>query len=157
MHAKIEEAIEKSGLGWTFLRPGMFAANARSWWAPQIRGGDLVRWPYLDVPTAPIHERDIAAVAVRALTEEGHNRAEYVMTGPESLTQREQVEMIEQGIGRALRIEEMSPEEARQELLAYLPAAAIPMLTDAWAAAAGRPAWVRSTVADVTGTPALRE
>src|SRR6266566_3615918 len=59
--------IETSGLEWTFLRPGMFAANALSWWAPQIRVGDVVRWPYLATPTAPIDERDIAAVAVRAL------------------------------------------------------------------------------------------
>ena len=155
MHARIEEAIEKSGLEWTFLRPGMFASNARSWWAPQIRVGNRVRWPYLDVPTAPIHQRDIAAVGVRALTEEGHNRREYAMTGPESLTQREQIAAIGQGIGRALRIEEMTPKEARRELLAYMPAVAIPMLTDAWAAAAGHPAWVTSTVQEVTGTPAL--
>lgn len=159
MHAKIEETIEKSGLEWTFLRPGMFAANARAWWTPQIRRGDTVRWPYLDVPTAPIHERDVAAVGVQALTEEGHNRAEYVLTGPESLTQREQIAAIGRGIGRSLRIEEMSPEEARRELKEYMPAVAIQMLTDAWAAAAGHPAWVTSTVADVTGTPArsLRE
>ena len=35
-------------------------------------GGEVVRWPYLEVPTAPIHERDIAAVAARALLEDGH-------------------------------------------------------------------------------------
>src|SRR5215470_2746643 len=69
MHAEIERLIKASGLDWTFLRPGMFAANARSWWAPQIRVGDVVRWPYAEAPTAPIHEQDIAAVAVRALLE----------------------------------------------------------------------------------------
>jgi hypothetical protein len=42
------------------------ASNALGWWAPQILAGDLVRWPYLLVPTAPIDERDIAAVSVRA-------------------------------------------------------------------------------------------
>src|SRR5215467_2611278 len=68
---KIERIIETSGVQWTFLRPGMFAANALNWWAPQIRAGDTVRWPYLSTPTAPIHERDIAAVAVRALCEDG--------------------------------------------------------------------------------------
>jgi dihydrofolate reductase len=41
----------------------MFAANALRGWAPQIRVGDVVRWPYLAAPTAPIDERDIAAVA----------------------------------------------------------------------------------------------
>jgi uncharacterized protein YbjT (DUF2867 family) len=154
MHAKIEDTIEKSGVEWTFLRPGMFAANARAWWAPQIRRGETVRWPYLGVPTAPIHERDIAAVGVRALVEDGHNGAEYILTGPESLTQHEQIAAIGRGIGRSLRIEEMSPEEALRELLAYMPGVAIPMLTHAWAAAAGHPAWMTSTVAEVTGAPA---
>lgn len=69
---QIERLIEASGLQWTFLRPGMFAANALLWWAPQIRVGDVVRWPYLAVPTAPIDPRDIAAVAVRALCDDGH-------------------------------------------------------------------------------------
>ena len=67
MFEQIERLIETSGLQWTFLRPGMFAANALQWWAPQIRVGDVVRWPYLAAPTAPVDERDIAAVAVRAL------------------------------------------------------------------------------------------
>ena len=47
----------------------MFAANTVAWWAPQIRAGDEVRWPYGAVETAPIDERDIAAVAVRALSD----------------------------------------------------------------------------------------
>src|SRR3984885_731259 len=36
---QIEQLIQSSGLQWTFLRPGMFAANARRWWAPQTRAG----------------------------------------------------------------------------------------------------------------------
>ena len=87
------------------------------WWAPQIRAGDVVRWPYLAAPTAPIDERDIAAVAVRALCEDGHAGAEYVLTGPQSLSQFEQVSTIGRVIGRSLRIEEISPDEARRELL----------------------------------------
>lgn len=152
MHAEIERRIAASGLQWMFLRPGMFAANALSWWGPQIRSGDVVRWPYADVPTAPIHERDVAAVAVRALLEEGHEGAEYVLTGPESLSHREQVITIGEGIGRPLRFEEISPEEARREL--PFPAPAMDMLLKAWAAALGHPALVTSTVEEITGRPA---
>jgi uncharacterized protein YbjT (DUF2867 family) len=152
MHAEIERSINSSGLDWTFLRPGMFAANARSWWAPQIRAGDIVRWPYADAPTAPIHEADIAAVAVSTLLETRHNSADYVLTGPQSLSQREQVEIIGDVIGRSLRFEEISPEAARQELGFPLPA--VNMLLNAWAAAIGQPALVTSTVADITGNPA---
>jgi uncharacterized protein YbjT (DUF2867 family) len=149
---EIERVIETSGLQWTFLRPGMFAANALGWWAPQIRaGGDIVRWPYLAVPTAPIHERDIAAVAVRALCEDGHAGAEYVLTGPQSLSQFEQISTIGSVIGRSLRIEEMSPDEARREPLALMPAVVVNMLLDAWAAAIGQPAFVTSTVLELTG------
>src|ERR1700730_258969 len=154
MFEQIERLIETSGLQWTFLRPGMFAANALSWWSPQIRAGDVVRWPYLAAPTAPIDERDIAEVAVRALCEGGHAGAEYVLTGPQSLSQFEQVSEIGRVIGRSLRIEEISPGEARRELLTIGPLVAVNMLLAAWAAAIGQPAHVTSTVEEITGAPA---
>src|SRR2546428_378592 len=65
-HADIEHLIEQSGLEWTFLRCGGFATNALMW-APQIRADGVVRWPYGAAARSLIHERDIAAVAVRAL------------------------------------------------------------------------------------------
>jgi uncharacterized protein YbjT (DUF2867 family) len=152
LYAEMERLIETAGCEWTFLRPGMFAANALGWWAPQVRAGDVVRWPHLAAPTAPIHERDIAAVAVRALCEDGHGGAEYVLTGPESLSQREQLATIGRAIGRSLQVEDISPDEARREL--QMPPVVVNMLLDAWAAALGQPAFVTSTVAEITGKPA---
>jgi uncharacterized protein YbjT (DUF2867 family) len=132
----------------------MFAANALLWWAPTIRTGSVVPWPYAEAPTAPIHEGDIAAVAVRALCEDGHSRKDYVLTGPQSLSQREQVGVIGEAIGRPLQYEEISPEEARRELLTLMPLAAIDMLMNAWAAGIGWPAYITTSVADLTGTSA---
>jgi uncharacterized protein YbjT (DUF2867 family) len=154
MHAEIESLIAVSGIRWTFLRPGMLAANAVPWWGAQIRAGDVVRWPFPAAPTAPIDEQDIAAVAVHALCEDGHACAEYVLTGPESLTQAEQVATIGRVIGRPLRMEEMSPDEARREWLPTWPPPIVNMLLASWAAAVGQPALVTSTVAEITGTPA---
>jgi uncharacterized protein YbjT (DUF2867 family) len=154
LHVQIEQLIEGSGLQWTFLRPGIFAANALRWWSSRIRARDVVRWPYLAVPTAPIDERDIAAVAVRVLIEEGHAGAEYVLTGPHPLSQIEQLSMIGRVLGRSLRIEEISPEEARRELPGIMPASVVNMLLDAWAAAVDQPAFVTSTVTEITGAPA---
>jgi uncharacterized protein YbjT (DUF2867 family) len=151
---QIERLLETSGLHLTLLRPGMFAANALGWWAPQIRAGDVVRWPYLAAPTAPIDERDIAAVAVRALCEDGHAGAEYVLTGPQSLSQFDQISTIGSVIGGPLRIEEISPDEARSEWLTLMPAVLVNVLLDAWAAAIGQPAFVTSTVREITGAPA---
>jgi uncharacterized protein YbjT (DUF2867 family) len=154
MHAEIERVIQASGMQWTFLRPGMFASNATSWWGEAIRAGDVVRWPYAEAPTAPIHSLDIAAVGARVLCEDGHHGKDYVLTGPQSLTLREQVEIIGQVIGRSLRLDEISPDQARTELLPIMPPPVIEMLMNAWKAALGQPALVTSGVSDVTGKPA---
>jgi len=154
MMERIERLIETSGMEWTFLRAGIFARNARHFWGPRIRAGDVVRWPYLNAPTAPTDERDLAAIAVRALCEEGHAGADYVVTGPQSLTQAEQVHTIGRAIGRSLRVEEISPDEARSELLPVLGSSTVVnMLLNAWAAAIGQPAFVTSTFAELTGAP----
>jgi uncharacterized protein YbjT (DUF2867 family) len=152
LHAKIELLIENSVLDWTVLRPGIFAANSYAWWARQIRSGGVVRWPHVAVPTAPVHERDIAAVAVRVLCDAGHSGREYILTGPESLTQFDQISIIGSVLGRSLHIQEISSDEARREL--PMPAFVLNMLLDAWAAAAGQPAFVTPTIAEITGAPA---
>src|SRR4051812_24091651 len=72
LYAGIEDLIADSGLGSTIVRPGMFASNALFWWAPAFRDGDVIRWPYGAAETAPIDERDVGAVAARALYENGH-------------------------------------------------------------------------------------
>jgi uncharacterized protein YbjT (DUF2867 family) len=154
LHEEIERLIQQSAVEWTILRPGMFASNALAWWAPRIRTGNVVRWPYLAAPTAPIDQRDIASVAVRALLEKGHAGTDYVLTGPQSLTQLEQLSTIGRVIDRSLKTEEMTPEETRREWASTWPAPVVEMLLKSWAAAIGQPAYVTNTVAEVTGTPA---
>jgi uncharacterized protein YbjT (DUF2867 family) len=153
-HAEVERLIAAAGLESTMIRPGMFASNARFWWAPAIRDGDVVRWPYGAAETAPVDERDVAAVASRALYEDGHAGGDYVITGPESLSQAEQVSVIGAALGRRIRFEELTPDEFRRDTAGRWPAPVVEMLLAAWSATMGRPAFVTSTVADVTGSPA---
>lgn len=154
MHAHLERLIAAAGVEFTILRPGVFASNALAWWAPTIRDGDVVRWPYGAAEAAPIDERDIAAVAAHALCEDGHNGAEYVLTGPQSLSQVEQVRIIGEVIGRRLRFEEMPVEDFRREMTRQAPGPWVDMLLAAWRATLGHRALVTSTVAAVTGSPA---
>src|SRR5262249_36753133 len=79
---------------------------------------------------------------------------DYVLTGPESLTQREQLAMIGDSIGRTLRFDEVSPDTARREVIGAWPPRVADMLLSAYAAAVELPALVTSTVEEVTGTPA---
>ncbi|MGI5225414.1 NAD(P)H-binding protein [Actinoallomurus sp. CA-142502] len=155
-HAEVERLLRQSGLAWTVLRPSTFAANAL-WWADQIRAGDTVAGPYGAVPMAMLHEADIAAVAVAALTEDGHDRACYRLTGPELLTQTEQVHVIGQALGRPLRWQELSREQARRRLLddESFPDSFVDVLLDGYAKMLDAPApTLTRTVETVTGTPA---
>ncbi len=114
-----------------------------------------MRWPYGQARRSLIHEHDIAAVAVRALTEDGHAGARYVLTGPQALTQADQVRAIGTAIGRPLRWEELSRQAARADLAAAFgdPDFADSAL-DTWAGFVSHPEPVTATVPDITGTPA---
>jgi uncharacterized protein YbjT (DUF2867 family) len=77
------------------------------------------------------------------------------VTGPESLTQAEQIHAIGRAIGRSIQVEEMTPDEARSELLPVLGSPVfINMLLDAWGAALGQPAFVSASLAELTGRAA---
>ncbi|MFC4010929.1 NAD(P)H-binding protein [Nonomuraea purpurea] len=150
----VERIIRGSGLGWTFLRPGGFAANTLGW-AALIRQG-VVRWPYGQAARSLIHEKDIAAAAVHVLTSGGHHGAAYVLTGPEQLTQEEQVRVIGEATGREVRWEEQPQEEAREQLMAaWGEAAFVDGALRTWESFVTRPEEVTGTVEKLLGRPAL--
>ncbi|MGW5093747.1 NAD(P)H-binding protein [Streptomyces nodosus] len=153
LHTEIERLIAATGLESTIVRPGMFASNASVWWAPAIRAGDVVRWPYGAAETAPVDDRDIAAVAARTLYQDGHAGRDYVLTGPESLSQAAQVDIIGNVLGRPIRFKELSPDEFRSETEGKAPRPAVDMLLTAWGATMGRPAFITSAVSDILGVP----
>ena len=121
-------------------------------WAPQITRSDTLRWPYAEATSAPIHERDIAAVAVRSLIEQGHEGKKYLVSGAQSLTQQRQVELIGSTIGRDLRFEPITDDEARKQLTTVTPPFVIERLLQIWRASVGKPALVTDTVKTVTGS-----
>ncbi|MBK1783151.1 SDR family oxidoreductase [Prauserella cavernicola] len=115
-HHAIERAIRESGLSWTFLRPTAFATNLLVW-AEQTRGGDVVRGAFGDVPVTLLDERDLAEVAVEALTDERYAGRVLELTGRDLLTPVEQVARIAERIGRPLHWEELPERDWRAGLL----------------------------------------
>jgi uncharacterized protein YbjT (DUF2867 family) len=151
----VEDAVKTSGLQWTFLRSADYAANALAW-APQIRSASVVRGAYGDAATSTIHERDVAAVAARALVNPAHAGHSYVLTGPQSLTQRDKVRLIGEAIGKELSFEEVPPEQLRQAMLAQgLPEDVPDRLLGSLADYAKQPGPSSKTVEQVLGRPAL--
>ncbi|WBO69580.1 hypothetical protein [Streptomyces camelliae] len=103
----------------------------------------------------PIHERDIAAVAVQALLSDGHEGATYELTGPESMTLRRQVELIPAAIGRPVTVVDLAGDAARAQLEEQYGAFGVPGFVDSvlatYAASVGTAAPVTDTVARITG------
>ncbi|MEU4190829.1 NmrA family NAD(P)-binding protein [Kribbella sp. NPDC026611] len=152
---EIEEVLRGAGKDATFVRPGGFAVNAQEW-ADQFRTGDVVRVPSPEAARSLIHERDIAAVAVLALLDDRHIGATYEITGPEALTQAEQIQTIARAIGKDIHVEALSDDAARQ---AMLDRGADPALAESavtyWASLVNNPEPVTTTVAKLTGRPPL--
>lgn len=120
-HILSERAVRESGLGWTFLQPNTFMTNTFQWTA-QLRQGDVIRSPFPGVRVATIDPDDIGAVAAVALTSgSGEGRA-YRLSGPESLSPADRAAILAEVLGRPLRFEGQTNEEARAEMSAAMPA-----------------------------------
>ncbi|MCX5409970.1 NAD(P)H-binding protein (plasmid) [Streptomyces sp. NBC_00335] len=153
-HAEVEQALRASGLEWTFLRPDAFAANTLMW-AGQTKSGDVVRGAYAGAASAPVHEADIAAVAVAALTGDGHGGRVYELTGPESLTHADQARILGEAIGRPIEYAELPAETVRQAMSAHVPGPVLDGILKVWSQAVGRVAPTTTDIEKVTGRPAL--
>ncbi|AQZ68828.1 unnamed protein product [[Actinomadura] parvosata subsp. kistnae] len=98
-----ERTVRESGAAWTILRPSWFNQNFdEGFFRPAIMAGEVLI-PLGDVRQAFVDADDIAAVAVTALTEDGHAGRTYEITGPGSLAFGEAVEIIGRAIGREVR------------------------------------------------------
>ena len=119
-HIESERLVQASGIAWSFLQPNSFMSNTFRW-LPQLRAGDVVRLPFADVAIATIDPDDLGAVAAAALTGDGHEGRSYRLSGPESLRPPEQVAIVTQVLGREVRFEAQSNEEAREEMGGTMP------------------------------------
>jgi uncharacterized protein YbjT (DUF2867 family) len=151
-HILSEQAVRESGLGWTFLQPNTFMTNTLQW-VPQLRGGDLVRAPFADVPVATIDPADIGAVAARALTSDAHEGRAYRLSGPESLLPADRVRILARVLGRELRFEGQPDDEARAEMSESMPPEYVDAFFRFFSDGDVDESQVLPTVEEVTGRP----
>ncbi|MET9759174.1 NAD(P)H-binding protein [Streptomyces sp. NPDC006372] len=151
----LEDAVRADdGIDWTVLMPVEFMANALEWADGIVASGE-VREPFVSRLSAMVHEGDIGAVAAVALTEEGHGRQEYVITGPEVLTVGDKVTAVAAAVGREIALVELTEEQAVAEWrAAYLPEDVIGFLLEVYGNTPEAGRTVSDTVEKVTGRPA---
>ena len=117
-HARGEARVRASGVSFTFVQPSGFMSNAL-YWARSIKSEGVVRSATADGKIPFIHPQDIADVAVEALTTRDHDGAALGITGPEALSYGEMTAKIGRAMGRTLRFETMTDEEARAQQIAW--------------------------------------
>ncbi len=153
-HTELERLIEASGLEWTAVQPTGFASNTLGW-AEEIRSTGAVRAPLARLARPLIHEADMAAVAVQALTTDALLGARPLITGPELITQERQAALISEAIGRPVRFEEVTLDEAIEQMKAAgYPAELVEAVMPAQADMLDNPEPVNDEVERITGTPA---
>jgi uncharacterized protein YbjT (DUF2867 family) len=150
-----ESAVRDSGVPWTVLRPSGYQSNTLRW-LPQLRFGDVVRAPWPDISIAAIDPADIAAVATTVLTEPGHEGVSHTLSGPAPLTPANQIDTLAAVLGRPLRYEPLSDEQARLEMAADTPAPFIDAFFRFYSDGEFDDSPVLDTVQQITGHPPRR-
>ncbi len=114
-HRRIEAHIEGSGLAWTHLRSNWFMQNELGQAASVVQDGVFHAPDVTEV--SMIDARDVAEVAAAVLTGSGHEGKAYVLTGPEALGYGDVADTYTRVLGRPVRWEEVTLEQARQSML----------------------------------------
>ncbi|WP_026932476.1 NAD(P)H-binding protein [Glycomyces tenuis] len=151
-HARAERPTRDSGLEWTILRPCTFASNMLAY-APMVKAAVPLPNPTGDGAVGVIDPRDIAAVAVEALTDDRHVGREYTLTGPELLTFPRQAEILQDVLGTGIATEAASAEQMRAVMVrsGMDPDGIAESLAGMARLAEGRYAVVTGTVARILG------
>jgi uncharacterized protein YbjT (DUF2867 family) len=113
-HRAVERNIEDSGMAYTFLRCNEFMQNTINYYLPSIKSDGAFYLSTKDSKVSPVDVRDIAAVAVKALTTTGHENKAYDLTGPEALNHNQMAQKLSAASGRQIKYVDI-PAEAYKE------------------------------------------
>ena len=130
-HAESEDYIKSSGVAFTFLRPNGFMQNLVNYNASTINSQNAFYGCQGDGKVSHIDIRDVAAVAVKALTSDGHQGKSYTLTGPRALANSEIAQILTDDLGRDIRYVDLPAGQFKQALLgAGLPEWSVDALID---------------------------
>lgn len=118
VHRPVEKAIESSGMAWTFLRPNSFMQNVVTFMGETIKAEAAFYSASGKAKVSHVDVRDIAAVAVKALTEPNHEGRIYTLSGPEALTYDELADELSKVLRRQISHVSLSPSDLKNGMLA---------------------------------------
>jgi uncharacterized protein YbjT (DUF2867 family) len=118
LHYEGERLLEQSGMAFTHLRGNAFMQNVLNFYSWTIKASGVFYQCTGNAPMAHIDTRDIAEIAVLALTRDGHGDKAYDLTGPEVLRYSDVAEQLSAELGRTIRHVDLSAAEYEQATIA---------------------------------------
>jgi uncharacterized protein YbjT (DUF2867 family) len=118
LHLQAEKMIEESGIPFIFLRPNDFMQNFVNFYSPTIKSNNGLYLPAGDAKVSFVDVRDIAATAVKTLTDDGKLGKAYTITGPEALSYFQVAEILTSVTGKKISYINVSEEDTRVGLKA---------------------------------------
>lgn len=110
-HKETDELVEASGVTYTLIQPNSFFQNLYGSLETINQMGQFFL-PLADAKQSVVDIRDVAAVVVAALTQDGHENQTYLISGPEALTFAEQAEILSKASGKDIQYVAVSEEQA---------------------------------------------
>lgn len=155
MHAEAEQQLEWSSIHYTHLRPHFFMQNLFGF-AESIRSTGAFYAPMGNGKISLVDVRDVAAVAVAALTGEGHFNQTYEITGPEALSFADIATILSETTDQKISYVDIQPDMARDGMIArgMSPWMASSLVDLMLVFAKGHASKVTDTVKKVTGSEA---
>lgn len=132
LHYEAERELEKSGMAFTHLRPNSFMQNTLKFYLPTIKSNGVIYQCTGNAKMALIDTRDLAEIAVLALTRDEHRGKTYELTGPEALNYTEAAAQLSAELGRPVSYTDLSAAEYEQAVVS-----------------AGLPAWLGAEIGNI--------
>ena len=117
-HGQAEDYLKQSGLVHTIIQPGFFMDNMLNC-AQTIARDNSFSLPMGAGKSGVVDIRDVAEVALAALTRPGHENKTWVVTGPEILSFAEIAVIFSAVLGRQISYVDSPPDEFREQLLKW--------------------------------------
>jgi uncharacterized protein YbjT (DUF2867 family) len=115
-HRQVEEHVQESGIVATILRPESFMQNIPAFFAASINSQGAFYAAIGEAPVGFVDVRDIAAVAAKILSADGHVGTIYTLTGPELLSYSHVAAKLSVVLGHPVQYVAITQAQLRQSM-----------------------------------------
>lgn len=116
-HGETEDYLRASGMAYTMLRPNSFMQNLPNTDGYTIQHQHAIYAPTGNGRVSFVDVRDVAEVAAIALTQPGHEKQTYSLTGPEALSWGDLAARFSAHLGTPIQFVDIPSEAFRQNLM----------------------------------------